>query len=147
MKYIELPTSLKYLGEYCFLNCTSLTSIELPSSIVTIGTYCFRNCNSLSSIILPESIYSIGNYCFHNCSSLTSIQLPKRFNSFYPFKVSYDEYLLFSKLNIKCKSIDFIHNNSQFFNYIPDSIPLIVLPPRFPSADSNADPMVLHAYR
>ena len=62
------------LGDFCFLSCTSLTSIIIPNSVTSLGTRsCFQNCTSLTSIIIPNSVTSLGVGCFQNCKSLTSI--------------------------------------------------------------------------
>ena len=61
------------LGDWCFYNCSSLTSINLPSNITSLGDLCFRNCSSLASIELPSALTSLGENCFEGCSHLTSM--------------------------------------------------------------------------
>lgn len=78
---ITLPEGIVSLGEACFATCLSLTSITLPESVVSLGEYCFAECTSLTSITLPESVTSLGEGCFDYCPSLTSITIPESVTS------------------------------------------------------------------
>lgn len=75
--------------EYCFYNCTALTSISFPEGFgrtaVNIGG-CFANCTSLTSLVLPDgfgqnaTIFNskwVGT--FQNCKLLESLHLPSGF--------------------------------------------------------------------
>ena len=75
--------------EYCFYNCTALTSISFPegfgSTAVNIGG-CFASCTSLKSLVLPDGFgqnATVFNYkwvgCFQNCNLLESLHLPSGF--------------------------------------------------------------------
>ena len=78
---INIPSSVTSLGDGCFKDCTSLTSIDIPSSVTSFGDYCFQNCTSLTSIDIPSSVTSLGDGCFQNCTSLTSINIPSSVTS------------------------------------------------------------------
>ena len=78
---INLPSSITSLGSYCFSGCSSLTSIELPSGITSFGRRCFFNCGNLKSVYLADGITSLGEECFEGCSGLTSINLPSSITS------------------------------------------------------------------
>ena len=67
--------TVTYLGNGCFNNCTSLTSINIPSSVTSLES-CFVGCTSLTSIDIPSSITYLGYYCFAHYTSLTSINIP-----------------------------------------------------------------------
>ena len=73
---ITIPNSVTSLGDSCFQDCTSLTSITIPNSVTSLDSTCFYDCTSLTSITLPNSINSLPSYCFYNCTSLTSITIP-----------------------------------------------------------------------
>ena len=73
---VVVPASVTYegasftvtsLGDYCFIYCSSLTSITIPSSVTSLGEYCFEQCSSLTSITIPSSVTSLGTCCFSGC--------------------------------------------------------------------------------
>ena len=78
---IDIPSSVKSLGKWCFYDCSSLTSIDIPSSVTSLGYGCFYGCSSLTSITIPSSVTSLGDHCFHDCISLTSIDIPSSVTS------------------------------------------------------------------
>ena len=68
-----IPNSVKSIGDYAFMFCSSLTSIQIPNSVTSIGYDAFSYCTSLTSIQIPNSVTSIGESAFSSCDSLTSI--------------------------------------------------------------------------
>ena len=74
---VQIPLGVIGLGEICFFDCWSLTSINLPVGVTSIGASCFRDCSSLTSINIPEGVTILGYSCFNGCSSLTSINIPE----------------------------------------------------------------------
>ena len=78
---VSLPKGITSLGNYCFSGCSSLTSIELPSGITSFGERCFYDCGNLKSVYLADGITSLGVGCFESCSSLTNINLPSSITS------------------------------------------------------------------
>ena len=69
----EEGSACKSIGNYAFLDCSSLTSITIPDSVTSIGEYAFYDCSSLTSVTIPNSVTSIGNYAFYNCTALEEI--------------------------------------------------------------------------
>lgn len=71
---VELPASVKYVGQYCFYNCTKLYSFTLEdgSLLERIDAYAFVNCTFLSSVWLTCPLKSIGNYAFYGCTVLNN---------------------------------------------------------------------------
>lgn len=65
------------LPDYVFCNSTYLSEVNLPSTMRTIGNGCFANCKSLENIKLPESLKSIGGGTFQGCSFLSELELPE----------------------------------------------------------------------
>ena len=65
--YGDVVYSVTSLGEYCFYECSSLTSINIPSSVTSLGENCFEECSSLTSINIPSSVTSLGGWCFEDC--------------------------------------------------------------------------------
>ena len=66
-------TTLNYLGDYAFLDCTALASVTLQGSIQIIGYNSFEGCTSLTSIDLPSSITEIKNNAFKGCTALSDL--------------------------------------------------------------------------
>ena len=73
---IELPSTLKTVGEECFWGCKSLKSIKIPDGVTSLGKSVFRYCTSLTEVKLPASLTEISEYAFSECTSLKSIQIP-----------------------------------------------------------------------
>ncbi|ELP93737.1 hypothetical protein EIN_321600 [Entamoeba invadens IP1] len=46
------------------LNDRMIFGNNIPSSVTSIGNNCFDNCKSLSSVTIPTCVTSIGDYCF-----------------------------------------------------------------------------------
>jgi hypothetical protein len=71
---IILPASIEVLGEKCFSECRSLSSItfESGSRLSRIGKMAFLK-TGLVEMIHPASIEVLGANCFSECSSLISV--------------------------------------------------------------------------
>ena len=72
---IELPSSLKVIGEGAFKDLTSLTSIVLPDSLTSLGKRAFYGARNLTSVVLPTSLTTISEEAFRDCANLASINL------------------------------------------------------------------------
>jgi len=70
------------IGAYAF-DYSSITSIDIPYTIKSIGDGAFRNCANLTSIAIPEGVTSIGSWAFSSCSKLTSINIPANVTEIY----------------------------------------------------------------
>ena len=64
MVEVELPNTLKYIGEYAFWECVYLEKVELSESLETIGEFAF------SGTGLKEIRYLKMLKRFHICVSL-----------------------------------------------------------------------------
>lgn len=73
---VNLPSTLKKLGESAFYGCSSLKSVSIPEGIYTIWAYTFKNCTGLEAVNLPESLIKIEEAAFYGCSSLKKIEVP-----------------------------------------------------------------------
>lgn len=74
---INLPDSIRKLGNGVFEECTKLQSINLPSKLTYLPTNLFSQCESLKGISVPPNVRKIGSGCFYKCKSLSEFFLPK----------------------------------------------------------------------
>lgn len=73
---IQIPDTVKDVGDYAFRDCSKLTVIILPDNTNRIGGCSFADCSSLQEITIPDSVTSIGYCAFANCELLTSVTIP-----------------------------------------------------------------------
>lgn len=73
---VELPDSLKSIGEEAFLYNTSLEQIIIPDKVTTIEFATFRSCENLKNVTLSKNTKVIGNWAFDNKCGIESIELP-----------------------------------------------------------------------
>ena len=78
IKTIELPNTIKRIGENAFYGCFELTSISIPEKVTQIGNRAFYCCDSLEKIDLPSKLSKIGKEAFAKCSSLVEIVIPNK---------------------------------------------------------------------
>ncbi|MBQ3089583.1 MAG: leucine-rich repeat domain-containing protein [Oscillospiraceae bacterium] len=73
---LQLPDRLEQLGVRVFDQCASLLHVEVPDSVSEIPEYTFANCRKLEWVRLPRMARSVGRYAFYNCVKLTGLELP-----------------------------------------------------------------------
>lgn len=104
IKSIDIPSTVKSIGENAFRNCDALTSIVIPDGVESLGNSVFFDCNNLLSatigegvtaipanafdddyalsvVSLPSTLITIGERAFNTCRSLTSITIPENVTS------------------------------------------------------------------
>ena len=69
---IILPDTVELISNNAFSG-TSISSIELPKSLRSIGNYAFEDCRSLREILIPQNVAYIGEGAFKGCSSLAGV--------------------------------------------------------------------------
>ena len=72
-----------YRAHNLYLNNILLTDLEIPSSVKSIGNYAFYECSSLESVRFAENsqLTSIGDQAFSNSNISTSIEIPSSVTS------------------------------------------------------------------
>ena len=85
---VLLPSSLRFIDDYSFAWCVSLTGITIPSGVTSIGTNeilqdgggsergAFYDCRALAYVYIPNTVATIGKNAFMKCSGLTFIDIP-----------------------------------------------------------------------
>lgn len=77
LRTMSLPDSLLEVGDSAFHNCKSLGKVELKANVKAIGSYAFSKCINLTQLILEDGVAFIGEYAFTGCEKLNSINIPK----------------------------------------------------------------------
>jgi hypothetical protein len=76
---IQLNEGITYIGTYAFYNCKYVESIEIPVSVKTIGDNAFEECRKLSEIRFAEggALTKVGNWAFYKCHKLSQMSIPE----------------------------------------------------------------------
>ena len=77
---IDIPNSVKNIGDGAFVGCSKLTTMTIPNSLTRIEDGLFKACSGIKNITIPGSVESIDNYAFQGCTGLTNIDIPNSVN-------------------------------------------------------------------
>ena len=81
---MDLPASLRSIGQGAFQLCTGITSLRIPHPVQAIGYGAFSDCSGIADLHLPEGLQStIGPLAFVNCTSLETLVLPSSLTTIY----------------------------------------------------------------
>ena len=61
------------IGDFAFIDCTSLTSVTIPASVTTIGDAAFFSCSGLTAVTIPAGVTTIGVEAFSYCSNIATM--------------------------------------------------------------------------
>jgi hypothetical protein len=70
---VIIPDSVTKIGNFSFMDCTSLASILIGNSVVSIESQAFQGCSSLLTVAIPDSVEKIGTSSFNGCTNLASV--------------------------------------------------------------------------
>lgn len=76
LKKIVLPDTIRYIGDYAFKDCISLSNITIKNPVDTIGVGAFSGCTALTDITLPVGIEVLKSNLFSGCDSLANVIIP-----------------------------------------------------------------------
>lgn len=77
MTDINLPNSVRSIGEGAFYYCTSLPTVVLPAGLEYLDAFAFAGCSSLQEVtFIPEGMEMIGRYAFYQNTGVQSVDLP-----------------------------------------------------------------------
>lgn len=76
---VELPSTMKRIGERAFYDCESLSKINFPEGLEKIGSLAFR-WTSLTKVEIPGTVAEIESSAFTNCGKLVEIKLNEGVN-------------------------------------------------------------------
>ena len=77
---VILPDGLTELEPNSFLRAHVLRKVQLPSTMKIIGNYAFHFCGSLQKIEIPNNVEYLGLGAFYGCEALEEITLNGSFN-------------------------------------------------------------------
>lgn len=75
VKTIQLPPTLKSIGESCFEG-SALRSVNLPDNLEQIGKRAFACCGYLEKLSIPPTVKELAEDAFVECYSLKKIDIP-----------------------------------------------------------------------
>lgn len=73
---IEVPASVKKIGNSAFIFCSSLEKVKLNDGLEEIDRFAFSFCENLTEVIIPQSTKLIGDGVFRECRKLVKVRLP-----------------------------------------------------------------------
>ncbi len=76
IRHVKIEEGITSIGYQSFFECENIESIEIPSTVKSIGEGAFVWCSSLKELVIPEGVTEIKNTTFWGCSSLESLTLP-----------------------------------------------------------------------
>ncbi len=71
---VQLPATIKEIGNQAFGYCTALKKIDIPSC-TRLKDEAFLGCTTLTELTLPDGLVSIGENPFNQCTSLTKVTM------------------------------------------------------------------------
>ena len=74
LESVELPPTLRVIGNYAFGECQSLREVRLPDGIERIDERCFSG-SGLETISIPSSVKRIETATFVQCKDLKRVEL------------------------------------------------------------------------
>lgn len=70
---LELPETLKTIGDNSFIDNRNVQTIKIPDSVTTLGQGVFINCRGLESITIGKGITKIPYETFYGCLKLSKV--------------------------------------------------------------------------
>lgn len=77
LESVEIPDSVKFIGEYTFSGCNKLKKVILPEGLKEIKEHSFCWCKSLKEVVFPRELKVIRVEAFAGCESIETITLPE----------------------------------------------------------------------
>lgn len=74
LESVNLPNSVKWIGQRAFFGLESLTSVTIPESVTVIERWAFHS-TGLKEITIPHSVTFLGDHVFAACKSLEHAQI------------------------------------------------------------------------
>ena len=125
LKSVNIPSSVKKIGEHAFSGCFRLESIEIPNSITTLEKNVFSDCYQLKSVTLSDNLVEIKERAFDGMEQLSSIHFPDKVKTIGKAAFRYTENMLAVQLPPQIETVDdgaFAHGQKLENILIPASL-------------------------
>lgn len=73
---VNMPDTVKTIGEGAFHYCTNLQSIRLSNNLTEIPKNMLYGASKLKNVVIPDTVKAIGESAFEGCTSLESMFIP-----------------------------------------------------------------------
>lgn len=104
LTFVNIPISIKTIGDYAFQYCKKLTFVTIPNSVTSIGEGAFVHCTSLASVTIGSSVINIGDRAFSYCP-LTSVFIPDSVTTIGNYTFQYCQFLTYVTIGSKVSTI------------------------------------------
>lgn len=101
---VNIPNTVKRIGDYCFYGCKNLKMIFIPTSVESIGDYAFSEFQ-IDKLVIPNSVKTIGNGTFCKTTITSILKLSSQISAI-PFNA-------FAQSNIK--KFQYAYRNTEAF--------------------------------
>ncbi len=102
VKQVQLPDTVKIIGDSAFNSCENLESINIPASLETLGNFVFTKCNKLTDIKSKSSNYPASNGMIYNKDKSVLLYAPAVNSINIPASVkTIRQYAFYHNYNIK----------------------------------------------
>lgn len=81
LKNINIPSKVTAIAGSAFEGCRSIVGFKLPNSITSLGSSAFRYCDKLMDLTIPPKVKSIPGSLLADCTSLTDVKIPETVTS------------------------------------------------------------------
>ncbi|MBE6665416.1 MAG: leucine-rich repeat domain-containing protein [Ruminococcaceae bacterium] len=102
---VTLPSTLKTIGNYAFVQCSKLKMVSIREGLETIREGAFENCEALIEVRLPNTLKTLGRKAFYHCSSLKTVDIPASVTSFGDLVFSYCENLITANIKASVEEL------------------------------------------
>lgn len=77
---IDIPETVKTIGEEAFQECEGITSVKLPKDLSKIEERLFSN-STITEIVIPDKVTFVARSAFESCARLSSVIIGEKVDS------------------------------------------------------------------
>ena len=134
LSFVIIPSSVNEIKEFAFAE-SGITSVEIPNSVKVLGESVFKSCTNLKSAVLPKGITTLPAYTFSGCTRLSRVSGITGYTEF--GAESFKSCANIQPLEVLHTNLEII-GDSAFAYAFTESATGIALPESLKSVGSNA---------